>query len=195
MEFPDVTGVILAGGKSVRMGRDKAMLEVLGTKLFDRILSVMNTLFPSVIIAGNRPDLSSAAIPYYRDIYPGSSLGGLYTGLLAAETESVFVSSCDMPFPDSNIIRLILSERNDFDVVVPITPNGYEPLFALYHKNCLPVMREMIEQKNYCIYDCYSRVRVKNVSVHAFTSNWRYALMNVNTPEEYEALKSIHPVA
>jgi molybdopterin-guanine dinucleotide biosynthesis protein A len=188
-DFSDVTGVILAGGKSTRMGRDKAMLKMGEETLFERILAIMQPLFPHVIIAGNRPDLSRRGVPFYPDLYPGSALGGLYTGLFVAKTDNIFVSSCDIPFPASDIIRIILSEREGYDVVVPLTPNGFEPLFALYHKNCLPVIRDMLERKEYCVFDFYPLMRVRYMSVEELPPDWRLSLKNVNTPEEFNSLK------
>ncbi|MFH0730147.1 MAG: molybdenum cofactor guanylyltransferase [Pseudomonadota bacterium] len=188
-DFDDVTGVILAGGRSSRMGRDKAMLKVGEETFFDRILRLMQSFFPQVIIAGNRPDLMRPGVPYYPDNYPGSALGGLYTGLFAAQTEKIFVSSCDIPFPSPDIIRIILSERGSFDVVVPKTPDGFEPLFGLYHKNCLPPMRDMLERKEYCVFDFYPLMRVRYLSVAELPPDWRWSLMNVNTPEELNSLR------
>jgi len=188
-DFDNVTGVILAGGRSSRMGRDKAMLKMGEQTLFDRILFIMQSLFPQVIIAGDRPDLARPGVPCYPDCYPGSALGGLYTGLLEAKTDMIFVSSCDIPFPASDIIRILLSDREGYDVVVPLTPDGFEPLFALYHKNCLPAMRDMLERKEYRIFDFYPLVRVRYMHAVELPPDWRWSLMNVNTPEEFNSLK------
>lgn len=188
-DFNEVTGVILAGGRSSRMGRDKAMLKVGKETLFDRILGVMQSLFPRVLIAGDRPDLARPDVPCYPDHYPGSALGGLYTGLIEAKTDAIFVSSCDIPFPAAEIIRLILSVREGYDAVVPLTPDGFEPLFALYHKACLPAMRDMLERKEYCVFDFYPLMRVRYLSVAELPPDWRWSLMNVNTPEEFDFLK------
>lgn len=187
-DFDDVTGVILAGGRSSRMGRDKALLKVGGQTFFDRILGIMQSLFPCVIIAGNRPDLMRPGVLFYPDHYPGSALGGLYTGLLTANTDRIFVSSCDIPFPDADIMRTILAKRDGCDVVVPRTPNGLEPLFGLYHKNCLPAMRDMLERKEYCVFDFYPLMRVRYLSVAELPPDWRRSLMNVNTPDEFNSL-------
>jgi molybdopterin-guanine dinucleotide biosynthesis protein B/molybdopterin-guanine dinucleotide biosynthesis protein len=189
LTFPDVTGVILAGGRSSRMGRDKAVLELGGVSFFERILSVFRSLFPHVLIAGDRPDLAAPDLPCFPDRYPGSALGGLYTGLLAAETPYVFVAACDMPCPDPELIRAILAQRSGYDVVVPQTPAGLEPLFALYGKACLEPMRTLLEAKNYRVYDFYPEVRVRYLESAALPPGWERALINVNTPEELQRFK------
>jgi molybdopterin-guanine dinucleotide biosynthesis protein B/molybdopterin-guanine dinucleotide biosynthesis protein len=189
LTFPDVTGVILAGGRSSRMGRDKAVLELGGISFFERILSVFRALFPHVLIAGDRPDLAGQDLPCIPDRYPGSALGGLYTGLLAAETPYIFVAACDMPCPDPELIRAIVARRCGYDIVVPRTPAGLEPLFALYGKACLEPMRALLEAKNYRIYDFYPEVRVRYLEPEELPTGWERALVNVNTPEELRRFK------
>ncbi len=188
-EFDDVTGLILAGGRSSRMGRDKATLKVSGESLFERILRVMQDLFTTVLIAGDRPDLARPDVPCYPDLYPGSALGGIYTGLVEAQTPLVFVSACDMPYPDPHLIRRILLHREGYDVVVPRTPDGLEPLFAMYRKSCLASIYEMLRSGEYRVYDFYPQVRVRYLGVEELVSGWEWSLMNVNTPEQYDAVK------
>jgi len=182
----DVTGVILAGWRSRRIGRDKATLEVAGGALFERVLALFRRFFARVVIAGDRPDLAQTGLPALPDRYPGSALGGLYTGLLAAETPYVFVAACDMPSPDPEIIRTILARRDGCDVVVIRTPAGYEPLFALYGKACLEPMRGLLDAGNYRIYDFYPQVRVCSLEPAQLPPGWEQALVNVNTPEELQ---------
>ena len=185
----NITGVLLAGGKSLRMGQDKARIEVNGNPLLSRSLKLLRRHFPSVLIAGDRPDLATADIPAISDIYPGSALGGLYTGLQAARTDWVFVAPCDMPYPDEKILELLLNCRNGADAVVPRTPQGYEPVFALYHKNCLPHMEEMLQQGQYRIYDFYQRIKVHYLDWSQMPTGWERSLLNINTPEQLEELQ------
>lgn len=185
----DVTGVILAGGRSSRMGRDKATLEVGGMTLFERTLEILRTFFPAVLIAGDRPDLARPQVPCYPDRYPGSALGGLYTGLLEAATDWIFVAPCDMPNVDPAIVRLLLERRAGHDVVLPRTASGLEPLFALYRKSCLDPMRAMLEAGEYRIYDFYGQVRVRYVDEMELPPGWRRGLLNINTPDEYRQLR------
>jgi molybdopterin-guanine dinucleotide biosynthesis protein A len=187
--YTDVTGVILAGGRSSRMGRDKARLEIGGLSFFEKVAAVFRSIFPRVLIAGDRPDLAGPDLPYLPDRYPGSALGGLYTGLAEAGTPYVFVAPCDLPFPSPELIRAILDRRSGFDVVVPRTPAGLEPLFAVYGRNCLGPMREMLERKEYRVYDFFPRVRVCELAGCDLPAGWERSLRNVNTPEEYRRVK------
>ncbi len=187
--YPDVTGVLLAGGKSRRMGQDKAKLTLNGQPLFDRSLKLLQQFFATTFIAGDRPDLARPDIPAIPDIYPGSALGGLYTGLHAAKTDWIFVAPCDMPYPDARIAERLLQQRDGVDAVVPRTPDGYEPVFALYHKNCLPQMDQMLRQNEFRIYDFYQRIAIRYLDPPDLPNGWQRALLNVNTPEQLARLK------
>lgn len=184
-----VTGVLLAGGKSRRMGYDKAYIEVGGQSLLSVSLELLCHYFSTVLIAGDRPDLAQPDIPVIADIYTGSALGGLYTGLRAANTDWIFVAPCDMPYPGPRILELLVKHRNGFDAVVPRTPKGYEPVFALYHKKCLQPMEEMLQQGQYRIYDFYQRINVYYLDWQQMPDDWERSLLNINTPEQLERLQ------
>ncbi|WP_240746306.1 molybdenum cofactor guanylyltransferase [Desulfuromonas acetexigens] len=182
--FPDVTGVILAGGRSRRMGRDKATLEIGGKALIAGISELFGRLFPQTLIAGDRPDLARPNLPAYADAYPGSALGGLHTGLRHAETPYIFVAACDMPFVDEELIRALLEHRFGYDVILPGTPEGLEPLIACYGQNCLPVIRRQLQAGNFRILDIYPELRMRIVGPEELPDNWRTALTNINTPAD-----------
>ena len=185
---PDITGVILVGGKSRRMGRDKAFLEVGGRPLFERVLELFGESFARVMLVGNREErFAGYGLPVVPDIFPGSSLGGLYTGLHDAETEYVFVSSCDLPFPNAGMLRYLCSLKDGFDAVAPSTNYGYEPLFALYSKSCLAPIRAQLDSGEFCAYAYYPQIRVRYVppeELARFDRDGR-AFLNLNTPEEF----------
>ncbi|MCG2741687.1 MAG: molybdenum cofactor guanylyltransferase [Syntrophaceae bacterium] len=188
----DITGVILVGGKSRRMGRDKAFLQIAGKTLFERVLEIFRESFNRLLLVGDRAErFAGYGLPVLPDIYPGSALGGLYTALYHAETEYIFVSSCDLPFPNREILRYLCSLRDGFDAVVPKTAHGFEPLFALYAKSCLGPMRELLESGNFCAYGYYSQVRVRYVKGEelALLDRDGRSFVNVNTPEEFNKIR------
>ena len=187
--YKDTTGVILAGGRSRRMGKDKTMLEIGGITLFDRALRMMRELFSDVLIAGDRKDLVRPGVCCYPDLFPGSALGGLYTGLMKSRHDMIFVCSCDMPSPNGNIARLVVSQDRAYDVVVPRTPAGLEPLFARYHKRCLPAMKDMLDRREFRIDDFYPRVRMRYLDAAELPADWQNSFLNINTPEEYNRIK------
>jgi molybdopterin-guanine dinucleotide biosynthesis protein A len=188
---PDITGVILVGGKSRRMGKDKAFLEFSGRPLFEMVLELHRKCFQRILLVGDHPERFSAyGLRVVNDIYPGSALGGLYTGLCHAQTEYIFISPCDLPFPNRRVLDHICSLRDGFDAVVPAIRHGFEPLFALYAKKCLEHMRNLLESGNLCIYDFYPQVRIRYVSSEdlAPLDPGGKSFWNINTPEEYSRL-------
>ena len=187
----DITGVILVGGKSRRMGRDKAFLEVAGRPLFEIILELFRESFSRILLVGNREErFASYGLPVVPDIYPGSSLGGLYTGLHHAETEHVFVSSCDLPFPSAQVLGHLCSLKEGYDAVVPSTSYGYEPLFALYAKSCLAPIRAQLERGEFCAFSYYPQINIRHVPPEELAPLDRdgKAFWNLNTPEEFASI-------
>lgn len=183
----DITGVILVGGKSRRMGRDKAFILFDGKPLFEQVFELFSKHFEQVVLAGDREErFTGYRLPVFPDLYPGSSLGGLYTGLYHATTPHIALASCDMPFPSGAVLRYLCSLRKGFDVVVPVTPYGYEPLFAIYAKTCLPTIKSFLEKGNYCAYGYYPQLRVREVApeeISALEGGGR-CFVNLNTPDE-----------
>uniref|UniRef100_C6E2Y5 Probable molybdenum cofactor guanylyltransferase n=1 Tax=Geobacter sp. (strain M21) TaxID=443144 RepID=C6E2Y5_GEOSM len=187
-EKGDVTGVILVGGKSRRMGRDKAFLEVAGKPLFQRVLELFLESFPRVVLVGGAPErFAGYQLPVLPDLYPGSPLGGIYTALSQADSEAIFVSSCDLPFPNAAVLRYLCSLKDGFDAVVPETPQGYEPLFALYKKGCLEPIRSQLESGDFCAYAWYPLANVRLVAPGELAplDPDGTAFCNVNTPEQF----------
>jgi len=188
-KYPDVTGVILAGGQSRRMGQDKARMQISRRTLFERALELLQHFCNSILIAGDRPDLARPGLPALPDIYPGSALGGLHTGLQAAATDWILVTPCDMPYPDPRIVARMLECRTGYDAVVPRTPAGYEPVFALYHKNCLPPMEALLRRNQFRIFDFYQRIRIRFLDPPELPAGWERTLINLNTPEDLARIK------
>jgi molybdopterin-guanine dinucleotide biosynthesis protein A len=187
----DVTGVILVGGKSSRMGLDKAFLPIGGVPIFEKVLEVLKRHLEKVILIGDRPErFTRYGLPVYPDLHTGSALGGLHTGLHVSETRYIFAAPCDLPFASAELLKYMASLREGYDVVVPVTAGFPEPLFALYSKDCLNPMRELLEAGNFKIFDFYPRVRVRRVR----ESEWLHldvtgkAFLNINTLNEYEQL-------
>lgn len=125
----NVTGVILIGGKSRRMGRDKAFLQISGKTFFEGVLGVLRDSFDRLLLVGDRAEcFAGYDLPVLPDIYPGSALGGLYPALHRAETEYIFVSSCDLPFPNGGILRYLCSLRDGRSFVNVNTPEEFEKI-------------------------------------------------------------------
>lgn len=186
----EVTGIILAGGKSSRMGRNKALLDFGGRSIIERTVDLFKSIFPEVILVTNSPEeYTNLGIKIVTDIFPGKgSLGGIYTGIFHSSHDYSFIASCDMPFLGRELIEFLISLKEGYDVVVPRLKDGHEPLHALYSKNCLNQIVVMINKGDLRIIGFYPDVRVREVAEdelqpYIFIPS---PFININTPEEYE---------
>ena len=194
----DVTGVLLAGGKSQRMGQDKRLLSVGEETLYARSLSVLRAIFERVVVVVAQDSLLVASdAPVLRDLIPHcGSLGGLYTGLKQAGTQWVFAVACDMPFLDPDTIRHFIGLKSEGDVVMAKLQNGFQPMHALYHRNCLPVMEQLIQAKDFTIHrlvDHHSlHARLIMPAELARLDPDERSFYNINTPDDLAAAREIH---
>jgi molybdopterin-guanine dinucleotide biosynthesis protein A len=193
----EVTGVILAGGKSRRMGEDKRYLVVGEQTLLERGLGVIRSIFQEVliVIAQDSPPLDVDA-KVVRDLLPDcGSLGGLYTGLMQATTPWIFVVACDMPFLDQAVVDQFTSRRATADIVMAKLDARLHPMHALYGKRCLPALEQMIQARQFKIQEIVSQssLRVQYVTeaeLLTIDPSWR-SFQNVNTPSDLEAARSL----
>jgi len=142
----NMTGVLVAGGQSRRMGRDKRFLELGGQTLLQRALSVLQSLFAEVLVALAEPlpQLTGRNYRAVTDIIPNcATLGGLYTGLASAGHPRIFAIGCDMPFLNPEAIRRLAGIDAQADVVMPKLATGLQPMHAVYSKACLPHLERM----------------------------------------------------
>jgi molybdopterin-guanine dinucleotide biosynthesis protein A len=191
-----VTGAILAGGKSTRMGTNKALLSFGGRSILEGLLGKMRPLFPEMLLIANDPaPYRHLGLPVYPDRIPEKgSLGGIYTALHHSAFHRTFCIACDMPLADPRVIGLLCDLAPDYDVVVPRTPEGYQPLHAVYSRSCLPHIEAMIRADRLKIDRLFPQVRVRTVGAEELRAldPSLHSFVNVNTPEELEAAARLH---
>ena len=184
-----VTGVIQAGGKSTRMGgRPKALMELGGRRIIDRVVEVVRAVSDDVLLVTNTPDLyMGLGLRMVPDVFPDhGSLGGIYSGLEASSGEAAFTVACDMPFLMPEVARLVIDHADDADVVLPRVGEQFETLHACYAKTCLGPMEARLRQGRLKIVGFFDDVRVRTITeqeVARFRAP-ELVFMNVNTPEE-----------
>lgn len=185
----NITGVVQAGGKSTRMGgRPKALLEVGGTRIIDRVVKVLREVADEVLVVTNTPDLyASLGLPMVPDAFAqGGSLGGIYSGLRAAAGGAAFTVACDMPFLTREVAALVVERAGQADVVIPEIAGRLETLHASYGRACLPYMEARLRTGELRITGFFDQVRVLRIGA-AEVARFRdpaVAFMNVNTPDE-----------
>lgn len=188
----EVTGIVLAGGLSRRLGRDKAVEPINGEPLISRVIRSLEDLTNEIVVVVNdsaRADqlpLSNAARVAV-DIYPDSgSLGGIFSGLSAAKNDWGFVVACDMPFLNPELIAQMLTLRHGYDAVVPMLDGYPEPTHSAYSKACLPHIERRLKSNQLRIAAFFDSVRVRflpDEEVDRFDPQ-HHSFFNVNTPED-----------
>ncbi|MBI5575598.1 MAG: formate dehydrogenase accessory sulfurtransferase FdhD [Deltaproteobacteria bacterium] len=184
-----VTGVILAGGASSRMGSNKALLPYQGGRFVEAIHRQMASLFRNVLIVTNTPQLFDfLPCPKVKDLIPGmGALSGIHSGLFHSQDPRVFVAACDMPNLNPGLIRHLASLADENDVVVPEGTKGLEPLHAVYGKSALPAIEDALHAGKGRVVSFFDKVKVRKVSageVSRLDPDFR-SFRNINTPEEY----------
>lgn len=149
---PEATGIILAGGKNLRLGRIKALETIGGKTLIERAIERLRPLASRILIvtSAERAELPGTdEAEFLTDLYPGyGPLGGIYTGLMAARTNHCIVVASDMPFLNTGLLGHMLVIAGDFDAVVPRVNGGMiEPLHAVYSRTCLERMKQRLGNK------------------------------------------------
>ncbi len=186
-----ISGAILAGGRSLRMGTNKALLTLGGTRLIQVLVDAIRPLFAELMIVANDPDTyADLGLSVFPDRIPEKgSLGGIYTAVFHSASPRTFCIACDMPFPNRAVIAYLCQAAAGYDVVVPRTADGYQPLHAIYGKACLPHMEAMIRADRLKIDGLFPAVRTRTVAedeLRALDPSLR-CFVNVNTREELEA--------
>ena len=188
------SGVALAGGMSRRLGRNKAVEEIGGKRLIERVIDRLSKVSSeTIVIAADEARAQALGLPdgvrTATDIYPGhGSLGGIFTGLSASRGDYGIVVACDMPFLNTGLIQFMADLAPDFDVVVPRLNGRPEPLHAIYSKNCLEPIESRLKRQDLKIALFFEEVRVAYVDeedIDLFDPD-RLSFFNVNTQDDLD---------
>ncbi len=190
-----MTGLIIAGGKSRRLGIDKRFLNIGGRTCIQRVLDAYRGFFDEVlIVADSVQPFQSLGVRVVVDLIPGkAALGGLYTGLHYAAGERVFAAAADMPLITPAAIRIVLDQASDGDIVIPDLDGKLQPMHAVYSKACLPSLRTLVEAGTLKVQDlCHCpELRVQRIPQSAFTAvdPALRSFFNINTPDDLALAK------
>ncbi len=185
-----MTGIVLSGGESRRMGKDKAFLSLEGIPLIEHVLRALRGAFSRIIIVTNDP---ASYVPYGAVVVTDAvdkqgPLTGIYSGLLHSQDDYNFIVACDMPFLNPGLIAYMAGLTPGHDIVAPMVAGYLEPLHAFYHRRLLPVIEERLSRDARKIQGIYRDARVRYVSepeIARFDPQQR-SFKNLNTPEEYK---------
>lgn len=190
-----MTGIILAGGKSRRMGFNKAFIDIGGRPIIHRTVGLFKELFDEIIMVANDPaGYEELNVPVIADMIKGAgSLGGIYTGLFHSVSEYNFVVACDMPFLDKEVISKVIKLSEGWNATVPFIMNRYHPLHAVYSKKCIKPIEEMIKSQDLRITNLFQKIKVKRLEEKEWLSGEQIlsSIDNINTKEDLH--RAINP--
>ena len=191
------SGVILSGGLAVRYdGTEKALLQVGGVRILDRIYEIYRELFDEIILVTNSPEkFLEWDLLIVADLFPiRSSLTGIHAGLFYATNPYAFISACDTPFLKKEMVETVIGRiEAQIDIVMPETSAGFEPLCAAYSKRCLEAAQNNLEQEKLKITRTFRKSRIKTISekvLRQIDPELR-SFFNINTPGDLQQAEEI----
>ena len=200
-----VTGVILAGGQSRRMGANKALMQLGDDSLIAHVIRRMRHVVDELLLITNSPtEYVHLDVPMHGDILPDTgALGGIYTGLTHASHDAVLCVACDSPFLEPKLLAYLASVLGEYDAVMPYTQSEtpadrndvqitLQTLCAAYSKRCLPIIASMLRDSELRVHALQERAHIKRISPEV----WQdfdpegMSFFNINTPEDFESADS-----
>ena len=195
----NISCIVLAGGRGVRLGRDKALETIGNQSLLQRAVSSLRPFDSEVIIVTTQEQslLQSVHHPRLRvvaDIYPGKgALGGLYTGLVTSGSLYNIVVACDMPFLSYGLLHYMIKLSSGFDAVVPRLGGDVEPLHAVYSKECLVSIQSLLKKGRLSIAELFSMIRVRYIGVEEIDKfdPKHLSFFNINTEADLSRAREL----
>jgi len=195
----DITCIVLAGGKGLRLGRDKVQETVGDSNLLQRVLSQLASFNSDIIIV----TADKKSLPHFNgyqrsrivtDTYPGKGvLGGIYTGLAISNSRYNLVVACDMPFLNQALLRYMIQLSAGFDLVVPRLGGMVEPLHAVYAKSCLAPIERLLKRGSLEVRALFELVKVRYVEAEEIDrfDPKHLSFFNINTEADLEKAQQL----
>lgn len=194
-EKKSITGIILAGGRSTRIGENKAFLRLNSKSIIEQTLSKLQLLTNEVILATNTPEeYRRLGLKIVQDSVPHQGpLGGILAGLEASSNFLNVAVACDMPFLNPELLEFMIDFADNCDVVIARSKRGLEPLHAVYSKRCIQPIRESLQGGAFQIIGLFDKVKVKYIEGEILARYDPQGLFsfNINTLEDLEEAKRL----
>ena len=183
-----VTGIILAGGKSSRFGSDKALFEYNGKKLIQYAIATLQPLCGQILLSTNEPGkYAFTGLPAVADHFPGCGpVAGIHACLEQSRTEHHLVIGCDLPWLNTRLFEFILQNSLGYQIVMPMHKGFKETMASYYHQSCSPALAKALREKRFKIFDAISPLKsfYPEIDKEGFYSEKLFA--NINYREDIE---------
>ena len=188
----EINGIVLVGGQSSRLGRDKSLEIINGESLVKRAINILVPLCKTILLvtAAGIEIKGITETPNQRiitDVYPKRGpLVGLYSGLKKSDTLYNLVVACDMPFLEEKLLKLMIELAPGFDAVVPMLDGQTEPLCAVYSRNSMAAIEKMMEEDVYAVHKIPSKIKTRYLNAQEINAvdPWHYSFININREED-----------
>ncbi len=185
----DVSGFILAGGKSSRMGTDKALLTFQDKPLLQYMIELIAPFCDNLAISGHNSDYSTFCIEMVPDLYPDCGpIAGIFSSLKYSDSDWNLLVSVDVPFSNDELFQSLISSIGDYDCIIPQHTSGVEPLIGLYNKRTLTVIEEMIKSGDYRLTNLLSKLNTCYMDCNNLIKKYPRLFMNINRMEDYQSI-------
>jgi molybdopterin-guanine dinucleotide biosynthesis protein A len=184
-----LTGIILAGGKGLRLGRNKGLAKLHGRHMIEYVIENLSQICDEILISSNTTQCERFGFPTIKDIYTQKGpMAGIHACLKASSNEHNFVISVDTPFVSRPFIEFMLSQKKEKMIAVPwYGKDHYEPLCGYYNKSVLETMESFFEKGNYKLPDLFQAVPFSAVMIsHDFPGYHPMLFHNINTEEDLQ---------
>ncbi len=182
-----ITGIILSGGQSTRMGTDKALLQINGKTLLENAIKICRPVCSEILISSNNPEHEKYGYQIIPDeIKNCGPIGGIYSCLGKSNTNWNFVISVDTPFVTGDFIEFLLLQTGNFEAVIPVHSGKTEPLIALYNKTCLTVMQSQIRLNQFKLQTALALLKTHFIEVDQWLNKTSLLFKNLNRPEDLQ---------
>jgi molybdenum cofactor guanylyltransferase len=162
-----VTGIVLAGGKSSRMGKDKCLVQFNKKKLIDYTIEIFKPITSEILISSGRVGHSQLGYKTIKDEFLDcGAIGGIHSTLKNTETEINILAPCDMPFISTELFEFLLQKINNYDAVIPVFNGKVEPLTGVYSRNILPIVENQIRNKKYKILSLLESINTNFIEIN-----------------------------
>lgn len=184
-----ISGFILAGGKSRRMGTDKALLLFDGKPLLLHMMRLVEPFCDKVLISGQKSDYTSFGVEMVPDLYSDCGpIAGIFSALNYSVSDWNLLVSVDVPFVNEELFLFLISNIGEYDCIIPTHNSGVEPLIGLYHRRAVPVIEEMVKAGDFKLSRLLSKLNTRYLDCNNLIKKYPRLFMNINRMEDYQSI-------
>lgn len=178
----NIGAIILAGGKSSRMGQDKGLMLLNNKPMIVHLLNTVKTITNDIIIVSNNAEYAQFGFDVKEDLIKNAGpLAGIYTGLTFSKHNKNIVLSCDVPFVSQKLLHFLIENSVNADVTIPINAEKTHQVIGVYDKSCINIFKDELQHNQLKIKSALNKVTLNVVDANAFSSK---EFLNINTPIE-----------